>query len=103
VLAHYQHLEHIPKLATEWDVSVGGAARLAATLTEQWERALLFRELATLRADAPIGADVDALRWRGPRSDFAAWSERLGTPEAPLRLDAPKRLLREQEAAAAKA
>src|SRR5213593_3724090 len=80
VLARYQRLEHIPKLAAEWDVPVRGALRLATTLTEQWERALLFRELATLRADAPIGADVDALRWRGPRADFAAWSERLGTP-----------------------
>ena len=36
--------------------------------------------LATLRADAPIGADVDALRWVGPRPDFAAWAERLGPP-----------------------
>src|SRR5712691_9202428 len=80
VLARYQRLEQIPKLAMEWDVSVRGAMRLATTLTEQRERALLFRELATLRADAPIGADVDALRWTGPRSDFAAWSERLGTP-----------------------
>jgi hypothetical protein len=34
----------------------------------------------TLRADAPIGADVDALRWTGPHADFAVWSERLGTP-----------------------
>ena len=80
VLGRYEHLEHIPKLATEWDVAVRGATRLAATLTEQRERALLFRELATLRVDAPIGADVDALRWRGPRADFAAWSGRLGTP-----------------------
>jgi 5'-3' exonuclease len=80
VLARYRHLEHIPKRATEWGVSVHGAIRLATTLVEQRERALLFRELATLRADAPIGADVDALRWRGPRPDFAAWSERLGTP-----------------------
>ena len=79
VLARYRHLEHIPKRATEWDVSVRGSTRLATTLTEQRERALLFRELATLRADAPIGVDVDALRWSGPRADFAAWSERLGT------------------------
>ena len=78
VLARYEHLEHIPKLATEWDVSVRGALRLATTLTEQRERALLFRTLATLRADAPIGADVDALRWTGPRAEFATWSERLG-------------------------
>src|SRR6266851_4738921 len=80
VLARYQHLEHIPKLATEWEVSVRGATRLATTLTGQRELALLLRQLATLRADAPIGADVDALRWSGPRADFAAWAERLGTP-----------------------
>ncbi len=80
VLARYHHLEHIPRLAAAWDVSVRGSSRLATTLTEQRERALLFRELATLRADAPIGAGVDALRWTGPRADFAAWSERLGTP-----------------------
>ena len=80
VLARYQHLEHIPESATRWDVSVRGAARLAATLAEQRERALLFRTLATLRTDAPIGVDVDALRWTGPRADFGAWSVRLGTP-----------------------
>ncbi|HEV8441513.1 MAG TPA: 5'-3' exonuclease H3TH domain-containing protein [Methylomirabilota bacterium] len=80
VLARYRHLEHIPKVATEWDVSVRGSTRLATTLAEQRERALLFRDLATLRADAPIGVDVDALRWTGPRADFAAWAERLGTP-----------------------
>jgi len=80
ILARYRHLEHIPRLATEWDVSVRGSTRLAATLTQERERALLFRELARLRADAPVGADVDALRWTGPGSDFAAWSERLGTP-----------------------
>jgi 5'-3' exonuclease len=80
VLARYGHLEHIPKLAAQWHASVRGALRLATTLTEQRERALLFRTLATLRADAPIGADVDALRWTGPRDEFAAWSERLGTP-----------------------
>jgi 5'-3' exonuclease len=80
VLARYRHLEHVPKLATEWGVSVRGALRLGATLTEQRERALLFRELATLRADAPVGADVSALRWSGPGADFAAWSERLGAP-----------------------
>jgi 5'-3' exonuclease len=80
VLARYQHLENIPRLAGAWDVSVRGALRLATTLAEQRERALLFRELATLRADAPIAADVDTLRWRGPRADLVAWADRLGTP-----------------------
>jgi 5'-3' exonuclease len=80
VLARYRHLEKIPRRAADWEVSVRGAARLAATLAEQGERARLFRTLATLRPDAPIGADVDALRWIGPRPGFAAWSERLGPP-----------------------
>ncbi|HEY7437149.1 MAG TPA: 5'-3' exonuclease H3TH domain-containing protein [Methylomirabilota bacterium] len=80
VLARYGHLEQIPRLAAEWEVSVRGAERLAATLGGQAERARLFRTLATLRTDAPIGVDVDGLRWRGPRPEFAAWAGRLGTP-----------------------
>jgi 5'-3' exonuclease len=42
------------------------------------EEALLFKRLATLRADAPLFDDVDALRWRGPSADFAATAERIG-------------------------
>ena len=80
VLARYGRLEDIPKLAGEWDVPVRGALRLATTLAEQRERALLFRVLATLREDAPLGVDVDGLRWRGPQPGFAGWAERLGAP-----------------------
>jgi 5'-3' exonuclease len=80
VLARYEHLDQVPKLAIEWDVSVRGALRLATTLAEQRDLALRFRVLATLRADAPLAADVDALRWRGPEIAFARWAERLGTP-----------------------
>ena len=81
VLARYQHIEGIPSQSSEWDVSVRGAARLATTLAEQRDRALLFRELATLRTDAPVALDVDALRWSGPRSDFEPWSGRLGSAQ----------------------
>ena len=80
VLARFRHLEQIPRRAEEWRVPMRGGAKLAATLVEQWERALLFRRLATLRADAPIGADVEALRWTGPRPEFARWAERFGAP-----------------------
>jgi 5'-3' exonuclease len=89
VLARYRHLEHIPPAAADWDVPVRGAPRLAATLAAQAERARLFRELARLRADAHLGADVEALRWAGPRADFTAWSARLGAPA----LDARARAL----------
>jgi 5'-3' exonuclease len=80
VLARYGHLEDIPPAPGDWAVPVRGAARLAATLAEQRERALLFRRLAILRLDAPIAADVDALRWTGPRADFREWAARLGAP-----------------------
>ncbi len=80
LLARYGHIEQIPASAAEWDVPVRGAARLASTLAVERERALLFRTLATLREDAPIGTSVDDLRWTGPRGAFAAWGERLGPP-----------------------
>jgi 5'-3' exonuclease len=80
VLARYHRLEDIPTLAADWEVAVRGAGRLAATLSAQRERAHLFRELATLRRDAPVGGDVDALRWMGPRPTFREWSARLGWP-----------------------
>ena len=78
VLARYRRLEDIPKLAMEWDIPVRGALRLATTLAEHRDEALLFRRLATLREDAPIGVDVDGLRWTGPRPEFVDWSARLG-------------------------
>jgi 5'-3' exonuclease len=40
--------------------------------------ALLFKDLATLRTDAPLFRDIDELRWRGPTDAFAACAERLG-------------------------
>jgi 5'-3' exonuclease len=80
VLARYEHLEHIPRLAADWKVSVRGALRLATTLVEERERALLFRHLATLRLDVPLGVDVDGLAWHGPRDDFAVWCQRLAAP-----------------------
>jgi 5'-3' exonuclease len=51
-----------------------------AVLGAQREQALLFKRLATLRSDAPLFADVDELRWRGPTSAFAAWAQRLEAP-----------------------
>ena len=44
----------------------------------QRDRALLFKRLATLVADAPLFAKVDELEWRGPTPAFTAWAERIG-------------------------
>ena len=45
---------------------------------ERRDRALLFKRLATLRTDAPLFADVEALRWRGPTGAFEAWTAKIG-------------------------
>ena len=51
----------------------------AATLDgSNREHALLFKDLATLRTDAALFADVDALRWRGPAQSFSAVAEAIG-------------------------
>jgi 5'-3' exonuclease len=42
------------------------------------ELALLFKNLATLRIDAPLFSDVEALRWRGTTPEFGAIAERTG-------------------------
>ena len=46
-------------------------------LGTQRELALLFKDLATLRASAPVLGEVDELCWRGPTPAFAEWAERL--------------------------
>jgi 5'-3' exonuclease len=80
VLARYGHLEEIPVDPSTWDVNVRGAAKLGTTLGEGHKEVMLFRDLATLRADAPVGA-VDDWRWRGPRAELEPLTERLGAPE----------------------
>lgn len=44
------------------------------------ELALLFKELATLRTDAPLFGDVESLQWTGPTKSFASWTERMDAP-----------------------
>src|SRR6266498_286103 len=47
-------------------------------LGDSRDRALLFKDLATLRTDARLFEDVGDLRWRGPADAFAACTEQLG-------------------------
>lgn len=54
-------------------------------LGERQRLALLFKELATLRTDAKLFADVDELQWRGPTAGFPAACERLEAPELAAR------------------
>src|SRR5436190_1486842 len=50
-------------------------------LSGQRDLALLFKKLATLRADARLFESVETLRWRGPTPAFKAWTERMEAPQ----------------------
>ncbi len=78
VLSAWPHLEEIPRDAERWDKSIRNRTKLATTLGERWEEALLYRKLATLRTDAPIGMEMEDLRWKGPRPQLADFIRRIG-------------------------
>lgn len=80
VLARYGRIEDVPTAAADWNVAVRGAERLAETLTAERDRALLFRDLATLRVERPRLDDVDELRWRGPTDRLPGIAHRLDEP-----------------------
>jgi 5'-3' exonuclease len=88
VLQRYPHLEDIPDSVGAWDLAVRGAPSLARTLKDHRADALLFRELATVRIDAPIPQrDPEELRWHGPdRQAFTALAGRLRAPRLLERL-----------------
>jgi hypothetical protein len=78
-LARWHHVEDIPLDPGAWDVTVRGAAKLATTLRDGVDDALLFKDLATLRVDRTLLEEVSELHWNGPTTGF---------PEVCARLDA---------------
>jgi 5'-3' exonuclease len=49
-----------------------------SVLGPERDQALLFKDLATLRTDAPLFEDVGELAWRGPAAEFEAWTTKIG-------------------------
>ena len=87
VLARYRHIEEIPELVHDWDVTVRGAARLAATLAGNRDLALLFRRIATVDVRAPVSLSVDELEWSGPADGFDDICESLMSPGLVVRAE----------------
>jgi 5'-3' exonuclease len=58
----------------------------AHVLGDHLELALLFKKLATLRTDAPLFTDVEALRWRGATDAFTRTAEQIGAPALMTRI-----------------
>ena len=88
VLARYGHIDAIPAMAGKWDVpGLRGAQKLATNLRANLADAVLFRRLATLETDVPVGT-VDDWRWAGPTEGFADVCEKLGASQLARRANA---------------
>jgi len=70
VLARHGHLKDIP-LETI-------SARLAESLRSNWDHALLFLKLATLRTDARLFDSVGDLEWKGPTPAASRLAAKIG-------------------------
>ncbi len=86
VLSRYGTLEAIPRAASAWTVPVRGAERLATTLAHRRDEALLYKRLATLREDVPLGESLADLEWRGARPELRDFCARIGYDDFPARV-----------------
>jgi 5'-3' exonuclease len=81
VLARFHRLEAIPDDPAGWGVELRGKERLAASLRERREDALLYRLLATLRTDVPLAEGLAQLEWRGARRELEPLCAEIEAPE----------------------
>jgi 5'-3' exonuclease len=86
LLSQYGTLEEIPSAASAWKANVRGAERLAATLRDRRDEALLYKRLATLREDAPLRESLSDLAWRGASPALRDFCKRIGFDDFPERV-----------------
>ena len=95
VLAKYILLDQIPDDHEQWKLdgltTLRGAEKLAKTLRENREQAALFRTLATLVQDVPVGS-VDNWKWTGATPEFADLLKEFGATHLLDRLERLKTL-----------
>jgi 5'-3' exonuclease len=70
----------------------------AGILNDNREAALLFKDLATLRVDAPLFDDVEQLRWRGATPRFSSVAEMVGDSRLAKRVANLESKLKKQNA-----
>jgi 5'-3' exonuclease len=77
VLAKFKHIEQIPADWRRWAVNCARPGALSLILERDREKAMLFRDIATVRTDIPVFDSVDALEWKGPTPEFYQVKARL--------------------------
>ena len=77
VLAKFKHIESIPKDPKKLPLGLGRATTLLENLQANYQDALLFRELSTLRQDVPLKESLKDLEWKGATSKLKKVCEEL--------------------------
>jgi len=80
LLAKYETVENIPRDHAHWKadgLAIRGAEKLATVLADSEELVGIFKTLATLRRDVPVG-DVESWKWEGPTASLRALADELG-------------------------
>ena len=86
-----------PKTAGQLLLRYGPIESFPADVLREYQKfALLFKDLATLRTDAPLFEDVDELRWRGATPSFKALASKIGAERLINRVRALENRVREE-------
>ena len=86
VLAKFKHIEAIPKDPTKLGLGLGRATTLVENLQANYDDALLFRELSTLRKDVPLKENLNDLKWQGAYPRLKKLCHELGEERIPERV-----------------
>jgi 5'-3' exonuclease len=86
ILAKFKHIEAIPKDPKKLPLSLGRATTLINNLQENYDDALLFRELSTLRRDVSIKENLNDLKWEGAYLRLKKLCREMGEERIPERV-----------------
>ena len=81
VLSKWGTIEAIPRSSGEWGLNgLRGIEKLSKALRDDFASALLFKRIATVELDVPVGT-VDDWEWHGPSDRFEEAATLAGVPE----------------------
>jgi 5'-3' exonuclease len=86
VLSRFKHIESIPPDPKQLGLGLGRATTLLENLKKNYNDALLFRELSTLRRDVPIKETLKDLQWQGAYPRLKKLCHELGEERIPQRV-----------------
>jgi 5'-3' exonuclease len=86
VLAKYKHIDSIPNDPNKLGLGLGRATTLLENLKKNYNEAMLFKELSTLRTDVPLKETLADLKWQGAYPRLKKLCNELGEERIPERI-----------------